>query len=41
MKLKFFFSGDSIITLTSEAVEVVMNDLGKTWNVKRIPEHKI
>ena len=38
---KIFFSGDSIITLTSEAVEVVMNDLGKAWNVKRIPEHKI
>ena len=40
-EIKIFFSGDSIITLTSEAVEVVMNDLGKAWNVKRIPEHKI
>ena len=40
-EIKFFFSGDGIITLTSEAVEVVMNDLGKAWNVKRIPEHKI
>ena len=40
-EIKFFFSGDGIITLISEAVEVVMNDLGKAWNVKHIPEHKI
>ena len=40
-EIKIFFSGDSIITLTLEAVEVVMNDLGKAWNVKHIPEHKI
>ena len=40
-EIKIFFSGDSIITLISEAVEVVMNDLGKAWNVKHIPEHKI
>ena len=40
-EIKFFFSGNGIITLTSEAVEVVMNDLGKAWNVKHIPEHKI
>ena len=40
-EIKIFFSGDSIITLTSEAVEVVMNDLGKAWNVKHAPAHKI
>ena len=40
-EIKIFFAGDSIITLISEAVEVVMHDLGKAWNVKRIPEHKI
>ena len=40
-EIKFFFSGNGIITLISEAVEVVMNDLGKAWNVKHIPEHKI
>ena len=40
-EIKIFFSGDSIITLISEAVEVVMHDLGKSWNVKHIPEHKI
>ena len=40
-KFKIFFSGDSIITLISEVVEVTMYDLGKAWGVKRIPKHKI
>ena len=40
-EIKIFFAGDSIITIISEAIEVVMHDLGKPWNVKRIPEHKI
>ena len=40
-KIKIFFSGDNIITLISEAIEVVMHDVGKAWNVKHIPKHKI
>ena len=40
-EIKIFFAGDSIITLISEAVEVVMHDLGKAWNVKHIPKHEI
>ena len=39
--IKIFFSGDSVITLVSEAIEVVMHDLGKSWNVKHVPIHKI
>ena len=39
--IKFFFSGDSVITLVSEAIEVVMHDLSKPWNVKHVPIHKI
>ena len=39
--IKFFFSGDSIITLISESIEVVMHDLGKPWNVKHFPKHNI
>jgi len=38
---KIFFSGDGIITLKTEAIEVVMHDLGEPWNVKHIPKHKI
>ena len=40
-EIKIFFSGNSIITLISETIEVVMHDIGKAWNVKHIPEHKI
>ena len=40
-EIKIFFSGDNIITLISEAVEVSMHDLGKSWKVKHVPIHKI
>jgi len=40
-KIDIFFSGDSIITLISEAIEVIMEDLGKPWDVKHVPFHKI
>ena len=40
-EINFFFAGGSIITLISESIEVVMNDLGESWNVKYIPKHKI
>ena len=40
-KIKIFFSGDSIITIVSEVIEVAMNDLGKPWKVKYFPTHKI
>ena len=39
--IKIFFSGDGVITLVSEAIEAVMHDLGKPWNVKYAPIHKI
>ena len=40
-KIKIFFAGDSIITITSEVIEVTLHDLGKPWQVKHIPVHKI
>ena len=40
-KIKIFFAGDSIITIISETIDVVMHDLGKPWKVKHIPIHKI
>ena len=40
-EINFFFAGGSIITLISEYIEVVMNDLGASWNVKYVPKHKI
>mgnify|MGYP001271941841 CR=1 FL=1 len=40
-KIKIFFSGGGIITVTSEVIEVFMNDIGKPWNVKHFPLHQI
>ena len=37
----FFFSGQGIITLIAETIEVVLHDLGEAWNVKHIPKHEI
>ena len=40
-KTIIFFAGNGIITLISEAIEVVLQDLGKSWSAKHIPRHKI
>ena len=40
-KINIFFAGNSIITITSEVIEVALHDLGKPWDVKLIPIHKI
>ena len=40
-EIKIFFAGDGIITLISEAIEVIIQDLGKAWSVSHIPKHKI
>ena len=40
-EIKIFFAGDNIITIISEVIEVVMHDIGKSWNVTHIPMHKI
>ena len=40
-EIKIFFSGDNVITLIVEEIEVVMNDLGKAWDVQSVPKHKI
>ena len=40
-KIMIFFAGNSIITIISEVIEVALHDLGKPWNVKHIPQHKI
>ena len=40
-EIKIFFSGNSVITIVSEAIDVILNDLGSPWNVKHLPIHKI
>ena len=40
-QIRIFFSGDSTITIIAEAIEVILHDLNKPWNVKYTPKHKI
>ena len=39
--IRIFFAGEGIITIISEAIEVIMHDIDKPWNVKHMPHHKI
>ena len=40
-EINFFFSGDGIITIIAETLEVSMKDIGEPWKVKHAPLHKI
>ena len=40
-EINFLFAGGGVITLISESIEAVMQDLGEPWNVKHTPKHKI
>ena len=40
-KTMIFFAGNGIITVTLEAIEVILQDIGKPWITKHIPAHKI
>ena len=40
-EIKIFFAGDGVITINSEVIEVIMEDLDIPWNVKHVPMHKI
>ena len=40
-EINFLFAGGGVITLISESIEAVMQDLGEPWNVRHTPKHKI
>ncbi len=40
-EIKIIFSGANIITVLSEVIEVIVQDIGKPWSVKHLPIHKI
>ena len=40
-KISLIFAGDSIITILAEEIEVLLDDLGEPWVVKKAPKHKI
>ena len=39
--INLIFAGDSIITIFTEEIDVLMDDLGDPWVVKKAPKHKI
>ena len=42
LKIKdIVFYGSSVITIISEVIKVIMNDLCKPWAAKHLPRHKI
>ena len=39
-QLKIIFSGDSVIRIISEVIEVTLDDQGEAWDTKNKPKHK-
>ena len=40
-EMKIIFAGDSVIKITSEVIEVTLDDQGEPWNTKNMPKHKV
>ena len=40
-EMKLIFSGDSIIRVISEVIEVTLDDQGTPWETKNKPKHKV
>ena len=39
-EMKIIFAGDSIIKVTSEVIEVTLDDQGEAWDTKNKPKHR-
>ena len=40
-EMKITFSGDSIIKITAEVIEVTLDDQGEAWETKNKPKHEV
>ena len=40
-EMNIVFSGDSVIKVISEVIEVTLDDQGKSWDTKNKPKHKV
>ena len=40
-EMKLIFSGDSVIRIISEVIEVTLDDQGNPWDTKNIPKHEV
>ena len=39
--MRIVFAGDLIIKITSEVIEVTLDDQGEAWETKNTPKHKV
>tara|TARA_B110001452_G_C14985583_1_gene344551 strand:- start:146 stop:589 length:444 start_codon:yes stop_codon:yes gene_type:complete len=39
-EMKIIFAGDSVINITSEVIEITLDDQGEAWDTKNKPKHK-
>tara|TARA_Y100001958_G_C20928702_1_gene339949 strand:- start:354 stop:650 length:297 start_codon:yes stop_codon:yes gene_type:complete len=40
-EMKLIFSGDAIIRVVAEVIEVTLDDQGEPWDTKNKPKHKV
>ena len=40
-EMNIVFSGDSVIKVISEVIEVTLDDQGESWDTKNKPKHKV
>ncbi len=40
-EMKLIFSGDSVIKVIAEVIEVTLDDQGEPWDTKNKPKHKV
>ena len=40
-EMKLIFSGDSVIRVIAEVIEVALDDQGEPWDTKNMPKHKV
>ena len=40
-EIKLIFSGDSVIRIITEVIEVALDDQGEPWDTKNKPKHKV
>lgn len=41
ININLIFSGNSIISVTVELIDLTLEDFSDTWSAKKVPEHKI
>ena len=39
-EMKLIFSGDSVIKIIAEVIEITLDDQGSPWDTKQKPKHK-